>query len=93
MAADLGGRLRHVWIDSADGCISSLDLLGPGLTRLSAAKLSSQSDDQPHLPPVTEHLLDQKTAAALGADQPEGVLLRPDGVIWDPLLSAARRAA
>jgi hypothetical protein len=90
---DLGGRLPHLWIDSAAGRVSSLDLLGPGLTRLSPAQLSSQSDDQPHLPPMTEHFLDHKTAAALGADQPKGVLLRPDGVVWDPPPSAALEAA
>jgi 2-polyprenyl-6-methoxyphenol hydroxylase-like FAD-dependent oxidoreductase len=90
---DLGGRLPHLWIDSASGRISSLDLLGPGLTRLAAGQLSSRSDDQPDRPPVTEHRLDHKTASALGADQPDGVLLRPDGVVWDPPLSAALEAA
>ncbi|HET9562517.1 MAG TPA: hypothetical protein VFP01_10445, partial [Propionibacteriaceae bacterium] len=90
---DLGGRLPHLWIDTAAGRISSLDLLGPGLTRLVAGRLSSQSDDQPSLPPVTEHRLDHLTAAALGADQPGGVLLRPDGVVWDPPSSAALEAA
>jgi hypothetical protein len=49
--------------------------------------------DQPNLPPVTEHRVDHKTAAALGADQPDGVLLRPDGVVWDPPPSAALEAA
>jgi putative polyketide hydroxylase len=85
---DLGGRLPHLWIDTAGGRISSLDLLGPGLTRLSAAE-PSHLDDQSKVPPVTERRLDRKTAAALGADQPSGLLLRPDGVVWDPLRSAA----
>ena len=90
---DLGGRLPHLWIDTEAGRISSLDLLGPGLTRLAVAQLSSRSDDQPNLPPVTERRLDHQTAAALGADQPVGVLLRPDGVVWDPPPSAALEAA
>jgi putative polyketide hydroxylase len=90
---DLGGRLPHLWIDTAAGRISSLDLLGPGLTRLAAGRLSSQSDDQPNLPPVTEQRLDHVTAVALGADLPGGVLLRPDGVVWDPPPSAALEAA
>ena len=90
---DLGGRLPHLWIDSASGRISSLDLLGPGLTRLAAAQLSSRSDDRQNHPPVTEYRLDHKTAAALGADQPGGVLLRPDGVVWGPPPSAALEAA
>jgi putative polyketide hydroxylase len=85
---DLGGRLPHVWMDTADGRISSLDLLDPGLTRLSVDELS-HIDDQSNPPPVTEHRLDPETAAALGADQPGGLLLRPDGVVWDPLLTAA----
>jgi putative polyketide hydroxylase len=90
---DLGGRLRHLWIDAAGGRISSLDLLGPGLTRLSANEPSSRFDDQSNVPPVTEHHLDQKTATALGADQPRGMVLRPDGVVWNPLWSTAREAA
>jgi putative polyketide hydroxylase len=81
---DLGGRLPHLWIDTAAGRISSLDLLGPGLTRLSA-DVPSHFDDQSNVPPVTEHRLDRKTATALRADVPGGLLLRPDGVVWDPL--------
>jgi putative polyketide hydroxylase len=85
---DLGGRLTHLWIDTAAGRISSLDLLGPGLTRLSADE-PSDFDDQSTVPPVTKRRLDRKTAAALGADQPGGILLRPDGIVWDPPRSAA----
>ena len=80
---DLGGRLPHLWIDTAAGRISSLDLLGPGLTRLSADE-PSDFDDQSNVPPVTERNLDRTTAAALGADRPGGILLRPDGIVWDP---------
>ena len=80
---DLGGRLPHLWIDTAAGRISSLDLLGPGLARLSADE-PSESDDQSNIPPVTERNLDRTTAAALGADRPGGMVLRPDGVVWDP---------
>jgi hypothetical protein len=90
---DLDGRLEHLWIDTASGRISSLDLLGPGLTRLAAGQLLSRSDDQPNHPPVTEHHVEHKTAAALGADQPDGVLLRPDGAAWDPPPSAVLEAA
>ena len=84
---DLGGRLPHRWIDTAAGRISSLDLLGPGLTRLSADE-PSHFDDQSSVPPVTEHHLDRKTATALGAGLPGGLLLRPDGIVWDPVPAA-----
>jgi hypothetical protein len=43
-------------------------------------------------PPVTEHRLDPATAAALGADGFGGILLRPDGAVWDPSHSGAARA-
>jgi putative polyketide hydroxylase len=85
---DLGGRLPHLWIDTAAGRISSLDLLGPGLTRLSADE-PSNFDDQSIVPPVTSHRLDRGATAALGADHHGGLLLRPDGVVWDPLPTAA----
>ncbi|MFL6048096.1 MAG: FAD-dependent monooxygenase [Propionibacteriaceae bacterium] len=90
---DLGDRLPHVWIDSPAGRVSSLDLLGQGLTRLSVDQSSPQVSNPSHVPPITEHHLDALTAAALGADQPGGVLLRPDGVVWVPPLSAALNAA
>ena len=86
---DLGARLPHVWIDTATGRISSLDLLGPGLTQLSADESSARLDDQLKLPPVTRHDPDQETAAALGADRPGGILLRPDGIVWEARPSAA----
>ncbi len=90
---DLGDRFPHAWIETSVGRISSLDLLGPGLTRLSMDDLGTQSDNQSELPPVTTHCLDRKTAAALGADRPGGILLRPDGVIWASSPSAALAAA
>ena len=81
---DLGDRLPHIWIDTPAGRISSLDLLGLGLTRLGASRTSRQPGDWPYSPPLTEHRLDQQTAALLGVDRPGGVLLRPDGVVWEP---------
>ncbi|MBA2471234.1 MAG: hypothetical protein DLM61_24710 [Pseudonocardiales bacterium] len=32
LPVDLGGRLAHVWLPSAIGQVSALDVLGPGLT-------------------------------------------------------------
>ena len=80
---DLAGRLPHRWLDTPIGRISSLDLLGPGLTRLSVEDsppgLEHQSSGEP---PIESHRIDPATAAALGADRPGGILLRPDGVAW-----------
>jgi 2-polyprenyl-6-methoxyphenol hydroxylase-like FAD-dependent oxidoreductase len=92
---DLGGRLPHIWIDTAAGRISSLDLLSAGLTHIRADELASPDLNAPrsNLPPVIEHRLDQTAASALGGDVPGGILLRPDGVIWDPWPAAARLAA
>ena len=90
---DLNGRFPHAWIDTAAGRISSLDLLGPGFTQLSVDQPLAPFDDQSNVPPVIQYRLDPKTAAALGADQADGLLLRPDGVVWPPTPSAARMAA
>ena len=32
LRADLGDRIPHVWVPARDGLVSTLDLLGPGLT-------------------------------------------------------------
>ena len=37
---DLGGRLAHHWLDTPQGRISTLDLLGPGLTLLTTSQHS-----------------------------------------------------
>jgi 2-polyprenyl-6-methoxyphenol hydroxylase-like FAD-dependent oxidoreductase len=80
---DLAGRLPHRWLDTPTGRISSLDLLGPGLTRLSVeGRLPGLGNRSSGRPPIESHRIDPATAAALGADRPGGILLRPDGVVW-----------
>jgi putative polyketide hydroxylase len=78
--ADLGARIAHAWV--ADG-MSTLDLLGPGLTLVTgpdptawqaAAASLSQS------PPVVVHPLDVVSARAAGIVGGGAVLVRPDGV-------------
>ena len=82
---DLAGRLPHRWLDTPAGRISSLDLLGPGLTRLSAGDGTTELEHRSSAePPIESHRIDPTTAVALGADRPGGILLRPDGVAWDP---------
>ena len=61
---DLGDRLPHVWIDRPAGRISSLDLLGPGLTQLSVDLSSPQLNNPSHVPPITGHRLEPLAAAA-----------------------------
>ena len=83
---DLSGRIAHHWIPADQGRISTLDLAGTGLTRLTSAP--SMQSSAPRIarptptPPVTERLLDRHTAALLGADRPGGLLVRPDSKPW-----------
>ena len=79
--ADLGGRLKHVWVDAG---VSTLDLLGPGLTRFAGP---GWVDDEPASelagPPVALRRLDAFPARALGLHAGDALLVRPDGVPVD----------
>jgi 2-polyprenyl-6-methoxyphenol hydroxylase-like FAD-dependent oxidoreductase len=79
LPADLGGRIPH--LETPAG-VSTLDLLGPGLTlfigpassawRAAAARVRSAA-------PLHVHELDALTAAALGVPGDGALLARPDG--------------
>jgi len=79
---DLAGRIAHVWLPGAAREVSTLDLLGDGLTLLTgpcgaawrdAARASAASVE------LLAHVLDAQTAGALGIPRHGALLARPDG--------------
>ncbi len=81
LAWDLNGRLPHHWLPGGDAAVSTLDLLGDGLTLLAGPgergrQNASQLD--PSIP-LTVRTLDATTAAALDIPPTGAMLLRPDG--------------
>jgi putative polyketide hydroxylase len=82
LAWDLNGRLAHQWLASGNEKVSTIDLLGEGLTLLAApgepgwmqaaARLNTRA-------PVTSHTLDDRTSLSIGIAPGGAILLRPDG--------------
>lgn len=89
LAIDLHGRLPHAWLPGANGLISTLDLLGPGLTLLTdraGQAWHAAADAVRTLVPLARHALDDATAAAVGIEPGAALLVRPDARIasrWD----------
>jgi putative polyketide hydroxylase len=79
---DLNGRLAHRWLRYGERTVSTLDLLGDGLTLLTgpggAPPRYEEATPHPRVP-VTIHKLDELTASALEIAPGEIRLLRPDG--------------
>ncbi len=79
--ADIGGRIPHVWVWRKDRLVSSLDLLGPGMTLFAGPEWDGSRPGPvgPAGLPVAVENLDAIAARGLGLG-PAGVLLaRPDG--------------
>jgi putative polyketide hydroxylase len=83
LRADLGGRIAHLWLPDEDRPLSTLDLLGDGLTLLTgpeAASWESLAAAANVRVPVSVRSLDELTARALGIARRGALLVRPDGL-------------
>jgi putative polyketide hydroxylase len=80
LAEDLDGRLPHAWL-ARGGRVSTLDLLGPGLTLLTGPDGHAWADAAGGIGtafPLDVHALDSPAADLLGIHPDGAVLIRPD---------------
>jgi putative polyketide hydroxylase len=80
LRVDLGGRIAHTWLPGEAGRVSTLDLLGDGLTLFTGPADGAAWNTRGGSPPVTVRRLDALTARALGILGNASLLVRPDGV-------------
>ena len=80
LRVDLGGRIAHMWLPGESGRVSTLDLLGDGLTVFTGPSEAAAWRTRCGAPPVTVRRLDAITARALGILGEASLLVRPDGV-------------
>jgi len=81
LPVDLGGRIPHAWLPAGAGGISTLDLLGPGLTLFTTGVLPSwqRAADTTAGPPILVRSLQPLTARGMGIPSGGALLARPDG--------------
>ena len=79
LRVDLGGRIPHMWLPGEGDRVSTLDLVGDGLTLFTGPGERGWSTRRGS-PPVTVRRLDAITARALGILGDAALLVRPDGV-------------
>jgi 2-polyprenyl-6-methoxyphenol hydroxylase-like FAD-dependent oxidoreductase len=85
--ADIGGRIAHVWVPRAGGPVSTLDLLGDGLTLFVGPNWhGALPRGHAGSPPLTVERLDALAARGLGLTTVGALLARPDGypvALWN----------
>lgn len=78
---DLGSRIPHLWCATPGGRVSTLDLVGPGLTLITGpagAAWHTAAAALPTLVPLSVHCVDALIARGLGIGPAGAVLTRPD---------------
>jgi putative polyketide hydroxylase len=89
--ADLGGRIPHLRVHGPDGPVSTLDLLGPGLTVFTGpdgGRWWLPKDVATDRVPVATRRLDGIAARALGIPVGGALVVRPDGAPAEPAAPA-----
>lgn len=96
LRADLGGRIAHLWLPGETGRVSTLDLLGNGLTLFTGPhgeRWRATGKSSPYEVPVTVREIDELSARALGIADHGALLVRPDGVPVGLWMDGARAAS
>jgi len=74
---DIGGRIAHVWVERPGGPVSTVDLVGEGLTLFVGPDWDEIVPDS--AVPVEVERLDAISARGLGLSPSGSLLVRPDG--------------